>query len=187
MSDSKTEQRLLGSFDSTQWAGPSSGSAGCLFFVTGFLVFLACLILMIFIPLLRNPLAYISVCTTVAAFLEVRAKNESSKQEQAFLPGFLGRINEGILQLTGNANDELSADQLRTLITSGKKLPLLVNGVPGVELRVVRDRPTAPKNASAAKGAAVITTTRVLVEVAAPDYGVTSFDRLLAAELSPSV
>ncbi|WP_427133996.1 hypothetical protein [Pseudarthrobacter sp. S9] len=73
------------------------------------------------------------------------------------------------------------------MIVSGKKLPLLVNGVPGVELKVVTNRPPAPKNASAPKAPAVITTTRVLAEVAAPDYGVTSFDRLLAAELSPEV
>lgn len=185
MPDSTTEKHVLGSYDSTDWTGPSSGGAGCLFFGFGFAVFLLCLILMVFVLPLRNPFACIAVCTTIATVATVRVRKEATNREQAFLADLANRINPTVLQLTGNPRDGLSTDQLRVLIAGGQSLPLLVNGVPGVELRVDKSTMSPAKKDATQKTIPAVTRTRVLAGVAAPEYGLTSFDRLLAADHGP--
>jgi hypothetical protein len=76
----------------------------------------------------------------------------------------------------------LSAQQLRALIENGEPLPLPVNGVPGLELSVVREQPPVPvRNPVVKRTDNVVQTMRVVITVTPPDYGTTSFDHLLAA------
>jgi hypothetical protein len=60
------------------------------------------------------------------------------------------------------------------MVKSGEQLPLLVNGVPGLNLQV--ERASTPKKNAPGKWRAVFT-------VIPPENGTASFDRLLAAAI----
>lgn len=76
----------------------------------------------------------------------------------------------------------MSAQQFRSLIENGEPLPLPVNGVPGLELSVVSEQPPVQvRNPAVTRVNNVVRTTHVVITATPPDYGVTSFDRLLAA------
>jgi hypothetical protein len=92
------------------------------------------------------------------------------------------RVNDIIAGLTGNSTQRLSEQRFRRLIENGRPLPLLVNGVPGLELQAVSEQTPAPSRSPVVKRADnVVRTTRVIVTIRPPDYGISSFDRLLAA------
>jgi hypothetical protein len=69
------------------------------------------------------------------------------------------------------------------LCESGRHVPLPVNGVPGLILTVVSDRPTGERPPIIARADDRVYTTRVVLTATAPDYGTASFDRLLQAAL----
>ncbi|HEX9228860.1 MAG TPA: hypothetical protein VF885_19840, partial [Arthrobacter sp.] len=90
-----------------------------------------------------------------------------------------------------------SLPDFRKFIEKERHIPLLVHGVPGVELMAVKEVQstmsgrkqttqvrTAPKN-TASKDTPVVTTTRVVIVITPPDYGTASFDRLFQAALDP--
>ncbi|MGO4230149.1 hypothetical protein AB4Y72_14905 [Arthrobacter sp. YAF34] len=163
----KRTKHLLAKFGSSDWSGSPGKEAGNVFLGSGFLTFLACLLLMIFIEPLRNVFVIIGVCTLVAIFSVVASVVSSAKREKAFLTGFTGRVNEMVLEITGDPNAQLSVGKLQDLIEDGGGVPLTINGVPGIELTVDGER---------------LRERRVMADVTAPDYGLNSFDVLLKAE-----
>jgi hypothetical protein len=178
----KAEQRVLCSFTSDQWSGRPAQGGGNIF--VGFAVIGAvlCLILMIFLPGLRSPgglTLFTAVFAIVFTALTIRGK---ASAERKFLEGINATVNDIVAGLTGNSTHNLSVQQFRALIENGKPLPLPVNGVPGLELQAIGEQPPVPaRNPVVKRVGNVVRTTRVVVTVTPPDYGITSFDRLLAA------
>jgi hypothetical protein len=146
-----------------------------------------CLLLMIFIPGLRSGGAFTlftGVFTLVFTTLAIKGK---ASAERRFMEGLTGTVNDIIAELTGNIANQLSAKQFRSLIETGKPLSILVNGVPGLELVAIREQPPAQvRNAVIKRVDNVVWTTRIAITSTPPDYGITSFDRLLSAAASAS-
>lgn len=191
----KPEQRQLLSFTSKQWSGRPAQDAFNLWLGLGIIGFLISLVLMIFIAGLRDPGAaslFIAIFSVALTGLSIWAKASSEKK---FLTGINQRVNETVLELTGNPNDQLSLPDFRKFIENERRLPLPVHGVPGLELRAIRhgetsaiqpnqsrQSPSPPRNSSSAR-TPVETTTQIIVAITPPDYGTASFDRLLQATL----
>jgi hypothetical protein len=118
-----------------------------------------------------------------------------SSSEKKFLIGINQSVNETILELTGNPDDRLSLRSFRRFIEHEQRIPLPVHGVQGLELVVVREGESAVagrKHAAQSRTAPpspssihppLVTTTELMIVVTPPDYGTTSFDRLLKATL----
>lgn len=156
-------------FGAHQWTGQPSKGSGALFFGAGFLTCLVCLPLMLFIEPLRNFFVLVLVCTVIATAATAAAVVPKVRREKAFLAGLTARVNGSILELTGDPNAQISAWKLQQLIQYSGKIPLQINGVPGLELKLV---PGAANEA-----------TRVVAVLTPPDYGLESFDLLLNAEI----
>ncbi|MET3921629.1 hypothetical protein [Arthrobacter sp. UYEF20] len=127
-----------------------------------------CLFLMIILPGLRSFGAVVLFTFFFAAILTAPAVSAKRR----FMRGLTKRINDTIAEVTSSPGDHLSVKQFRNMAKSGEKLPLLVSGVPGLNLHAARAS-TLEKNAPE-KWVAVFT-------VIPPDNGTASFDRLLAA------
>jgi hypothetical protein len=132
-----------------------------------------CLISMIFMPGLRNLGAVIFFTIILPAILTVPVVSS----QRSYTQELTRTVNDTIAELAGTPNSQLSARQFRYLVKSGEQLPLLVNGVPGLNLHVGRAA-TLQKN-SPQKWLAVLTVT-------IPENGTASFDRLLAAAIDAS-
>lgn len=129
-----------------------------------------CLISMIFMPGLRNFGAVVFFTIILPAILTLPVVSS----QRSYLQELTRTVNDTIAELTGTPNGQLSVRQFRHLVKSGEQLPLLVNGVPGLNLQVGRAQ-TLQKNAPQ-KWLAILT-------VATPENGTASFDRLLAAAI----
>jgi hypothetical protein len=163
------EEHYVAGFGAHQWTGDPGKGAGSLFFGAGFLTFLLCLLLMIFIEPLRNFFVLVGVCTLVATTWTVADVVSRAKRDKSFLSGLTARVNGSILELTGDPNAQISAWKMQQLIQhGGSSLPLHINGVPGIELKVVPGKENEA--------------TRVVALRTTPDYGLESFDLLLNAE-----
>lgn len=161
------KEYFLAEFGPHQWTGTPAKDAGHLFLGAGFLTFLVCLFLSIFIEPLRSFFAIVVVCTLAATLITAADIVVKAKGDKFFLAGLTARVNDSILEMTGDPHARISAAKLRELIEYGPDLPLSINGVPGVELTV--------------KGAR-LEKKRILAVVIPPDYGLESFDVLLTAE-----
>lgn len=182
MPNSDSEHRVLSNFTSGQWSGHPGQGCVSLFVGFAFMGAVLCFILMAFLPGLSNAGALLLFSTFFAIVLTTLVIAGAASAERKFLNELAATVNDTILGLTGNANDRLSTDQFRALIENGKPLPLLVNGVPGLELQVFRPHQPLPGRAPSVKPADNVDwTTRIVISVTPPDYGITSFDRLLAA------
>jgi hypothetical protein len=181
MTLSKPERRVLTTFTSEQWSGRPSHGGFSRLIGNGLMGLVLCLILMIPVPFLRNAGAvFLFTAVFAILFTTVSIKSKSSS-EKAFLQELTAEVNETILQLTGNPKDQLSVEDFRRLIESGENLPLPINGLSGLDLRVIQKRTQQVREPGVNRNANVITTTRVVLTVTPPDYGIASFDRLLAA------
>ena len=174
----RTHSREVCSFTSKQWTGRPGEAAGAMFGRFSVVGFVVCLILMLFVPALRDvgaTMLFVALFATAFTALGIRAKSSS---ERAFLRRLTGTVNDVILELTADRTQQLSADGLRSLLLDGGSLPLSVNGVSGLRLLVVPQRsPKAKQNARSKADA--VTTTRIVIAATPPDYGIRSFDRLL--------
>lgn len=182
MQSRQPECRVISSFTSEQWSGRPAKDGGNMF--VGFVVIGAVLglILMIFVPGLRGGGALPLFTAAFAVIFTVLAIRGKASAERKFLEGLTATVNDIIVGLTGNIAHQLSADQFRALIEGGKPVPLLVNGVPGLELQAITEKPPVPARNPAVKPVTgVAQTTRIAISATPPDYGITSFDRLLAA------
>lgn len=181
MAQLRPEQRILTSFTSEQWSGKPGQDAGNMFIRFAVIGMILGLILIISIPGLRSTGAvtlFAAVFSVVFTTLAVLGKASS---ERKALDNLTATVNDTLLGLTGNPNDQLSAAQFRSLVETGKHLPLLVNGVPGLDLSVVRDQPPQLREPVVKRVDNVVRTTRVVITVTPPEYGIVSFDRLLSA------
>jgi hypothetical protein len=127
-----------------------------------------CLILMMFIPSLRNFGAVALFTVFFATLLTV----PTIKGRRAFMSGLTKRVNDTIAEVTTTSGDQLSVKEFQRMVKSGERRPLLVNGVPGLNLHVERVGPL--DNNAPEKWLAVFT-------VVPPEIGTESFDRLVAA------
>jgi len=182
MPNLQPERIVLSSFTSEQWSGRPAKDGGTLFVgcaVTGAVLWL---VLMIFVPGLRTGGAFTLFTSAFAVVFTTLVIMGKASAERKFLDDLTSTVNDIVVELTGNMAHRLSAQQFRALIENGVPLPLLVNGVSGLELQAVREHPGVQLLSDAAKRSDdVVRTTRVVITVTPPDYGITSFDRLLAA------
>lgn len=129
-----------------------------------------CLISMFFLPILRNFGAIALFMVIFPAILTV----PSVSSRKSFMRDLAKTVNDTISEVTGARSDRVSVRQFQQLVKSGEQLPLLVNGVPGLNLRV--ERGSALEKNAPEKWLVVLT-------VIPPDNGTASFDRLLAAAI----
>lgn len=182
MPNRQAEWRVISSFTSEQWSGRPAKDGGNMF--VGFAVIGAVLglILMIFVPGLRGGGALALFTAAFAVIFTVLAIRGKASAERKFLEGLTATVNDIIVGLTGNIDHQLSVDQFRALIEGGKPVPLLVNGVPGLELQATTEKsPVQARNPAVKPVPGVAQTTRIAISATPPDYGITSFDHLLAA------
>jgi hypothetical protein len=138
------------------------------------------LLLMIFIPGLRSVGASIQFsavfagfCTLLGIITEAFAKDNSIRSAAS-------TANNVIAALTGTCDHALTVAELKELRYTRDTVPLPIHGVPGLGMRVMQQHPrnAEPQTVTAAansKGAG-----HVVITVTPPDYGIASFDRLLA-------
>jgi hypothetical protein len=178
MPSPRTESREVCSFTSKQWSGRPADGAGATFGGFSVIGFVLCLLLMTFTPALRDvgaTMLFVAVFASAFTVLAILGKNSS---ERAFLQRLTGTANDVILELTADRTNQLSPDGLRSLLLEGGSLPLLVNGVSGLHLKVV-PLPSPKPRQNAEPKADAVTTTRIVIAATPPDYGIRSFDRLL--------
>lgn len=178
MPSPRTESREVCSFTSKQWSGRPADGAGATFGGFSVIGFVLCLLLMTFTPALRDvgaTMLFVAVFASAFTVLAILGKNSS---ERAFLQRITGTVNDVILELTADRTSQLSPEGLRSLLVEGGSLPLLVNGVSGLHLKVV-PLPSPKPRQNAEPKADAVTTTRIVIAATPPDYGIRSFDRLL--------
>lgn len=172
----RTETREICSFTSKDWTGRPADGAGTMFGGFSVIGFVLCLVLMTFTPGLRDvgaTMLFVALFASTFTFLGILGKNSS---ERVFLQRLTGTVNEVVLELTADRTNQLSPDELRSLLVEGGSLPLLVNGVSGLHLMVIPQPSPKPKQYAKTE---VVTTTRIVIAATPPDYGISSFDRLL--------
>ena len=182
MSIPEPERRVLRSFTSEQWSGRPAQDGGSMFIGCAVIGAVLCLVLMIFVPGLRSGGAFTLFTAAFAIVFTVLLIGRKASAERKFLEDLTDAVNETIVGLTGNVGDRLSAQQFKALIEYSKPLRLLVNGVPGLELQAISDQQPVPvRNPVVKRTDNVVRTTRIVITVTPPDYGITSFNHLLAA------
>ena len=138
------------------------------FIISSIFGFVLSLFLMIFVSGLRSFGAVVLFTVFFAALLTVRTVSA----QRRFMQGLTKRVNDTIAEVTSSPGDQLSVKQFRHMAKSGEKLPLLVSGVPGLNLHVARA--STLEHYAPEKWVAVFT-------VVPPENGTASFDRLVAA------
>lgn len=123
------------------------------------------------------------VLGVISLLLKASISANSPSPRLKFTGDLMTDVNEAIVELTGDPSGTLSAKELETLRQTGQTVPLPVNGVSGLELSVVGDRPAGERVPIIARADDRTYTTRVVITASAPDYGTASFDRLLQATL----
>ncbi|WP_247040719.1 hypothetical protein [Arthrobacter rhizosphaerae] len=128
------------------------------------------LVLMMFMPFLQSFGAIALFTLFFAAIFTAPAVSD----ERSFMTGLTKRVNDTIVEVTGTPDDQLSVRQFRQLVKSGEHVPLLVSGVPGLNLHV--ERASLLELSGPGRWRAVFT-------VIPPENGTDSFDRLLSAAI----
>jgi len=128
------------------------------------------IILMMFIPGLRSFGAVVLFTVFFALLLTL----PTVKGRRAFMLGLTKRVNDTIAEVTNTPGDQLSVKEFQRMVKSGERRPLLVSGVPGLNLHV--ERMASLDYNAPEKWLAVFT-------VVPPESGTESFDRLVAAAL----
>ena len=168
MDNSRPEQSRQNTIALVRWSRKPGENTLVRFVMFSVFALILCLILMIFIDGLRNFWAVVLFAVAVAALLT----GPTVSRQRAFMTGLTNRVNATITEVTGTPGDQLSVKEFRRMVKSGEPLPLLVGGVPGLNLNVER---VASQEAEAPeKWFAVFT-------VVPPAIGTASFDRLVAA------
>ena len=128
------------------------------------------LILMTILPGLRSFGALMLFTACFATLFTVPAV----QRRRDFVRGLTKRVNDTIAEVTDTPGDRLSVKEFERMVKRGEQRPLLVNGVPGLNLHV--ERIVTPEKVDPGKWLAVIT-------VVPPESGTDSFDRLVAAAI----
>jgi hypothetical protein len=175
-----TEKRVIRIFTSAQWDGQRGYRAKSLLakltawrFLIGLGIF----------AVLTRLGAFGAVAITVGVVALVLWILSEDKVRWKFADDLVADVNETVIGLTGDATAVLSRKTFESLCSSGGRIPLPVNGVPGLELGVISDRPANERIATIARVDETLRTSHVTVFATPPDYGTASFDRLLQATL----
>lgn len=168
MDNSLHDQSRQGTVALVRWSKKPGENPVVRFVIAGVLALFLCLILMMFIHGLRSFGAVVLFTVVVAALLT----GPSVSSQRRFMTGLTKRVNDTIAEVTGTSDDLLSVKDFRRMVRSGEPLPLLVSGVPGLNLHV--ERLAAVGTHAPEKWSAVFT-------VVPPENGTASFDRLVAA------
>jgi hypothetical protein len=164
---SKTTQHYIAGFGSKQWTGKPLKDSGSVFLGSGFMTFLLCLFLMIFIPPLRDIIVVIVVCTVMAIIAMWAQISSNVKRDKRCMARMTEEVNAFILELSGDPNAQIDQGKMQALVEDPRRGVLLnINGVPGVEVKTV----AKPEG------------TNIVALLTPPDYGLESFDVLLDAE-----
>jgi hypothetical protein len=123
---------------------------------------------MIFLPGLGN----FGAVTSFTVFSAVLLTLPTFQRRRTFLRGLTKRVNDTIVEVTSTPGDQLSVREFRRMVRSGEPLPLLVGGVPGLNLHV--ERLATLDQDGQQRWVAVFS-------AAPPENGTESFDRLVAA------
>ncbi|OOP65279.1 hypothetical protein BMF89_00055 [Arthrobacter sp. SRS-W-1-2016] len=162
----KNGEHPLTSFVAKKWGREKN--PGCVFMGAGFVTFLLCLILVFFIEPMRNASIVIGSSLAIATLAAVSENMSTPARVKSFRVMLTRKVNELILEMTGDPTARVSIAELGALIQLEYAKPLHINGVPGLELKVVDKEPGMKQ---------------LIAKVTAPDYGLESFDLLLSAEL----
>ncbi len=154
-----------------RWSKKPGESPVFKFILSSIFGLILCLFLMIVLPFLRSFGAMVLFTFLFAALLTVRTVSA----QRRFMKGLTKRVNDTLAEVTSSPGDQLSVKQFRHMTKSGEQLPLLVSGLPGLNLHVARAS-TLERNAPE-KWVAVFT-------VVPPENGTASFDRLVAAAVN---
>ncbi|MGX9899707.1 hypothetical protein ACW0JT_06965 [Arthrobacter sp. SA17] len=128
------------------------------------------LVLMMFMPFLQSFGAIALFTLMFGAIFTAPTVSD----RRSFMRGLTKRVNDTIVEVTGTPGDQLSVRQFQQLIKSGEHVPLLVDGVPGLNLHV--ERASLLELSGPGRWRAVFT-------VIPPENGTDSFDRLLSAAI----
>jgi hypothetical protein len=169
MQNSEHDQPRENTVALVRWS-KNPGEALIHFVIFSVLGLILCLVLMVFIPGLRSFGALAMFTAVFAGILTI----PTVSSQRSFMRGLTKKVNDTIVEVTSAPGDQLSVRQLRQMVKSGEQLPLLVNGVPGLNLQV--EVASTPKKNTPGKWRAVFT-------VIPPENGTDSFDRLLAAAI----
>jgi hypothetical protein len=184
MTRPRSEERVIRRFTSAQWDGQQGPGSINIFAKLRARWVLLGLIIFVVLANLGAFGAVVIVMGVVILGVKTLSAASKSSPRQKFVTDLMADVNETIIELTGDPNASLSVDDLRTLAQKGQPLPLPVNGVPGLDLRVVSDRPGEDRVAAIARVDDTVRTTRIIVTATAPDYATASFDRLLQATVA---
>ncbi|CEA06918.1 hypothetical protein BN1051_00222 [Arthrobacter saudimassiliensis] len=161
--------RITG-FGAHEYTGRPFKESGSMFIGSGFMTFLLCLLLMIFIPPMRDFTVVIVVCTVMAFIGMVAHIVGNMQRDNRNLEKLTQRTNAFLAEATGDPRSRLTSGTLESMIVDKRcLLSLQINGVPGLEVKVAHE----------SEGAASI-----VALLTPPEYGLESFDVLLAAEMS---
>lgn len=164
----KSPGHYVTGFGVNEWTDRPLKDSGSMFLGSGFLTFLVCLLLMIFIPPLRDFAVYTTICTLVAILVMTATIVGNVRRDRACMQRMVEQTNAFMVETTGNPNARITAGGLRALIHDNRRsVALQINGVPGVEIKAM------PKDDQA---------TQILAILTPPDFGLRSFDVLLKAE-----
>ncbi|MET1065756.1 MAG: hypothetical protein ABWX85_12405 [Arthrobacter sp.] len=141
--------------------------------VVKFLIFsVFSLILCLFLMIFLRGVASFGAVTFFTVFFAVLLTLPTVQRRRTFLRGLTKRVNDTIVEVTSTPGDQLSVREFRRMVRSGERLPLLVSGVPGLNLHV--ERLATLEQEGQQRWVAVFS-------VAPPENGTESFDRLVAA------
>ena len=153
-----------------RWSRKPGDNPVARFVILSVLGLILCLFLMIFMSGLRSLGAVALFMVVFPAILTV----PTVSNQRTFMRGLTRRVNDTIAEVTNTLDDQLSVKEFRRLVRSGERLPLVVSGVPGLNLHV--ERVASVERTAPGKWFAVFT-------VEPPESGTASFDRLVAAAI----
>lgn len=154
-----------------RWSKKPGDNPVARFVILSVLGLILCLFLMIFMSGLRSLSAVALFMVVFPAILTVPTVSD----QRAFMRGLTKRVNDTIAEVTNTLDDQLSAKEFRRMVKTGERLPLVVSGVPGLNLHV--ERVASVERNAPEKWFAVFT-------AEPPESGTASFDRLVAAAIN---
>ena len=170
MGDSLVDQPRKDAVAVVRWSKKPGESPAGRFFKFSVFGLILCLLLMTILPGFRS----FGALALFTAFFATLFTVPAVQRRRDFMRGLTKRVNDTVAEVTNAPGDRLSVKEFERMVKSGEQRPLLVNGVPGLNLHV--ERIATPEKVVPEKWLAVIT-------VVPPESGTDSFDRLVAAAI----
>ncbi|MPY12105.1 hypothetical protein [Arthrobacter bussei] len=183
-------------FTSEDWNGNASFSVARFIassFMFGILGSIVALILMIFLPDMRNPAAVMLFSTAFGLIFGLMFQLAQRTRGKIFLSDVSTKINVILAELGRDESQTITPEQLKELIEADVYFPFTVEGIAGMYL-VVREHQdvdpplqseqtdTGPEEPQeVVKAHSAHKRWQILIAAEAPQYATESFDRLLDA------